>query len=178
MRPRLVPLLCWSVLLLPAPMAWAQVSEKMRTQIRESLPKFDPQPAEARSAESTIGTPAPLSDDPLVRLPDFQVLSASAPGHDPDNWLKKEGVQEKALKDFKASMNSLEWALNRWYIPLPFGYSLTPSLQDRADAAYKDKKIATEVSRLSEVIAAVSRLDPTAAKKLARDLDLSRHPGN
>jgi hypothetical protein len=75
-------------------------------------------------------------------------------------------------------MNSLEWALNRWYVPLPFGFSLTPAPQARADAEYAEKKIATEVKRLSEVVSAVAYLDPAAAKKLVRELDLDLHPAN
>jgi hypothetical protein len=177
-RPRLVPLLCWSALWLPVVAIHAQVSDRMRTQIVATLPKYDPRAAEATPARAIIGTPAPLDDGPMVHLPDFEVVVRRAPGNDPDNWLNHEGLQKKAFKEFRDSMNSLEWALNRWYVPLPFGFSLTPAPQARADADYADKKIATEVKRLSEVVNAVAHLDPAAAKQLARELDLDLHPAN
>jgi hypothetical protein len=178
MRPRLVHLICASVALLaatsPAP---AQMSDKVRAALRESLPKYTPRAAEPKPVESSIGTPAPLDDEPVVRLPDFWVVDRASPTNDPDKWLGKQGLQKKALREYKDSMNALDWALNSWYIPLPFGFSLTPSPQARADAAYQEKKMANEIRSWSTVIDAVSRMDPAAAEKLARDADLSRHPG-
>jgi hypothetical protein len=150
----------------------------MRTNIQTTLPKYSPQPAETKPAESSVGQPAPLSDDPAIRFPDFHVVGERGPAHDPDNWFTKEGLEQKALKEYRDSMNSVEWALNRFYIPLPFGFSLTPSPLARATAKYKDKKIADEVSRLTDLVSAVAELDSVEGKKLSRDLDLSRHPGD
>jgi 3-hydroxyisobutyrate dehydrogenase-like beta-hydroxyacid dehydrogenase len=55
---------------------------------------------------------------------------------------------------------------------------LTPSPQARANAAHEENRIAAEARQLSTFVDAVSSIDPDYARKLARDLDFSRHPGD
>jgi len=174
MRPRLVHLLCWSALLLAAPgVTRGQISEEMRSRIRAALPKYSPPAPETKPAASPVGTPAPLTDDTVVKLPLFEIVQRRGPVNNPDAWLDKKALKEKAYKEYKNSLTPLEWALNCFSI-----FLLTPSVQARADAAHEEKKFSDEMNDLSNVVNALSRIDPEEARKLSQDLDLSRHPGN
>lgn len=154
----------------------AQTSDLMRERIRATLPNYAPQADAPKKPESPVGTPAPLTDDETVHLPDFAVTTRG-PGRDPDSWLNKEGLQRKAMRDYRASMNELTWALNRWYVPLPFGYSLTPSPQARADAQYMDRKVAGEFEDIARAVKAISISDPVEGKKLEKELERANNSG-
>jgi len=175
MRPRLVHFICRAILpLVVAGACAAQTSEKMRAQIMAALPKYTPPTAApAAAAAVPVGTPAPLSDDPVVRLPNFEVTTRRQPATDPDSWLSKQAIQEKAYKEYKDSMTPLDWALNCIYIPI-----VTPSPQARADAAYAEKRFAAEMNQISKLVDVISRVDPADAKRLEREMDFDRHPDN
>lgn len=162
---------CGAVTLLGVPLQ-AELSARMRSLIMAESPKFVPPPPEPpKEPGSSIGTPAPLSDDPLVKLPEYRVDESPLARTDPDRLLSGKGLQEKALADYRRSMTDLEWALNRWHIPL-----ITPSAKARAMARYENLRIVRELVRLNDVAGSVGLVDPAGAKKLRRDLDLSRHP--
>ena len=152
--------------------SYAQLSEKIRAQIAANLPKFDPAAAKP-TPESPVGTPAPLSDDPLIQLPDFPVKEKRMSATDPDQWLGRHALERKAMSDYSDSMTDLEWALNCWYIPF-----ITASPQARANAAYASKKIREERKRLESLIKISVPMDSAEDTKLLGDLDFSRHPGN
>jgi hypothetical protein len=173
MPPRIARVICACFLLAAlAVVVSAQLSDKIRAEIAAPLPKFESQPA-APPPVSPVGTPAPLSDDPLVQLPVFHIREKREANNDPDLWLTRRAIQHKALSDYSDSMNDLEWALNCWYIPF-----VTASPGARAVAAYKEKKIRDEQRRLVSITAIIATTDPAEAAKLLRDLDLSSHPGN
>ena len=134
------------------------------------FPKYEPPPA--GQTQPTTDTPKPLSDDPLVKMPDYHIKEKRVQDRDPDLWLSRRAIAHKAMSDYSDSMTDLEWALNSWFIPL-----VTPSPQARANAAYANNKITNEQKRLTSITQAISRLDSAEAKKLLHDLDLSRHPG-
>lgn len=180
MPPRIARVVLASSLLvgLAATSSAQQLSEKVRAEIVSNLPKFAPPPADQPTATAKpIGTPAPLSDDPLVRLPDFKVEEKRIPDKDPDMWLSRSARDNKALFEYASSMTELEGALNWWHIPLPFGYSLTPSAQARANKIYTEKKIIREQTRLKTYAEVLAHSDLAEAKILLRSLDLSQHPG-
>lgn len=132
--------------------AQAQLSPETRAKIMSAFPAYHANPPEERKPETTAGEPAPLSDDPLVRLPRYYVEESRLAEHDPDRLLSAKGREEKALREYRASMNPLEWFLNSWHIPL-----LTPSAQARANADYFEKRQAAEARRLSELQALPDR---------------------
>ncbi len=162
---------CGLVLAL-APGVRAQLSDKIRAEIASTLPKYDPKIHEAPPEDRP--PPPPLSDDPLVHLPDLVVRDTKLPGTDSDQWLSKDARQKKAMKEYRNSMSSFEWLLNGWYIPL---FGSPPSA--RAKERYDDSKVQEEMSDLSRVITAGgSDADSDYARKTLRELDLGRHPGN
>ena len=173
MPPRIARISCACLFLTGAalPVSLAQLSEKIRTEILASFPKFEPPPGERSHQSSPVGTPAPLSDDPLVQLPDYHVRESRVPDRDPDLWLSPRAIEHKAMSDYSDSMTDLEWALNCWYIPF-----VTPSPQARANAAYANNKIRSEHKRLSSIAKVLASIDPAEAKKLLRDMDFSSHP--
>jgi len=155
------------------PAAPAQLSDKVRAEIVAPLPKFESSAADVSQLPvSPVGTPAPLSDDPLVVLPDYNVREIRVPDRDPDLWLSRRELERKAMSDYSDSMSGLEWALNSWYIPF-----VTPSPQARANAAYAANKIRGEHKRLISVAQVLAGTDSAEARRLLRDLDLSSHPG-
>jgi hypothetical protein len=173
MQPRLARLYCVCGLVVAlAPGVRAQLSDKIRAEIAALLPKYDPKiheaPPEARPP------PPPLSDDPLFRLPDLVVRDTKLPDIDSDQWLSKKALQKKAIKEYRNSMNTFEWLLNGWSIPL-----IGTSLAARAKARYDADQFQEEISDLSRVITTGgSDVDSDYAKKTLRALDFSRHPGN
>lgn len=172
MPPRIARIIC--ACCLPAGIAsvsHAQLSDKIRTEILAPFPKFEPPPAD-QAQPSTTTAPTPLSDDPLVKLPDYHIREKRIPDKDPDQWLSRRALNHKAMSEYSDSMTDLEWALNSWFIPL-----VTPSPRARANAAYANNKIMGEQKRLTSLAKTLSRLDSAEAKKLLRDLDLSSHPG-
>ena len=150
----------------------AELSEKIRSEITASMPKFAPPPPDRPSATPSVGTPAPLSDDPLVTLPAYHIREKNVPDKDPDAWMSRRALDHKAMSEYSDSMTNLEWLLNCWYIPF-----VTPSPQARANARYAGNKMLNEQKRLTLIAETIARIDSPEAKKLLRDLDLSRHPG-
>lgn len=150
------------------------LSEKIHAKILETLPKFaPPQPGPTgQPSTSAVGTPAPLSGDPLVVLPVYHIREKKETNQDPDLWLSRPALDRKAMGDYRDSMNGLTWVLNCWYIPF-----LTSSPQARANAAYAEKKLQSEQKRLTSITTLLATMDPAEAKKLAHDLDFSTHPG-
>lgn len=171
MPPRIARAICVCLLLTGATAtSYAQLSGKVRSAILEPLPKFVPPPADP--SPSPTAAPAPLSDDPLVRLPDYHIKEKRILDKDPDLWLSQRALNHKAMSEYSDSMTDLEWALNSWHIPF-----VTPSAQARANARYASNKLMNEQKRLTSIVRAISQLDSAEAKKLLRDLDLSSHPG-
>jgi len=154
----------------------AELSEKTRAAITASFPHYTPHTIDKTPQVAPAG-PSPLSDDPLVHLPDYLVKEKGWTGADPDLWLSRRAKADKTLLEYHGSMTDLEWALNWWHIPLPFGYSLTPSAQARANAIDSEKKILRDQKQIKSFAAAIASVDSTEAKKLLHDLDLSGHPG-
>lgn len=172
MPPRLRRLICAFWLAGLVATAEAELSDKIRAEILAPLPKFEPRPAEPPRPEASSVPPPPLSDDPLVKLPDYHINEKRVQDRDPDLWLSRRAIEHKAMSDYSDSMTDLEWFLNCWHIPL-----ITPSAQARANAAYANNKMVSEHKRLVSIAKALSHLDSADAKKLLRDLDLSSHPG-
>jgi hypothetical protein len=176
---RLAPVIFagWLVLAGTAP-AQEKLSGRLHDSITASLPKYEPLVVVVEPQGTTITKDQlPLGEEPIYVMPNFMVREKRPPTRDPDVWLSQRALKHKALLDYRSSMTDLEWALNSWHIPLPFGFSLTPSAQARASARYTERKILREQTRLKEVAAAVATIDPIEAKKLLRDLDLTRLPG-
>ncbi|HEY4302814.1 MAG TPA: hypothetical protein VGM73_18235 [Candidatus Didemnitutus sp.] len=173
MKPRFPVLIGWTAALLVPVIIDAQISDKSRAEISAALPKYDATTAADKKADpnSSIGRPAPLSDDPLVTMPTFEVNSRRATSPGDELWLTKDGVKAQAYKDYKNSLNSFDWALNWFHIPF-----LTPSAQDRADEQYFERHLLGELQDIGNVAKALSKIDPAAAKSLQRDLEIDRHP--
>ncbi|HVU15903.1 MAG TPA: hypothetical protein VHD32_03210 [Candidatus Didemnitutus sp.] len=175
MKSRFTVLIGWTAALTLPVLASAQISDKSHAEISAALPKYDPGVADKerkKDVDSSVGRPAPLSDDPLITMPTFEVThKATTPGD--ELWLTKDGKQAQAYKDYKNSLTALEWALNWFNIPL-----LTPSAQSRADEQYRDRHLIGELQDLGNVVNALSKIDPAAAKSLSRELDIDRHPEN
>ncbi len=150
---------------------FAQLSDKIHAELLEAIPKYSP-PAIEQPPPSPVGTPAPLSDDPLLELPVFRVEAKHVDERNPDAWLTPKAIEKKAMSDYSDSMTDLEWALNCWYIPF-----VTASPQARANAAYSEKKLRSEQQRLTALANVIATLDSAEAKKLLHDIDLSNHPG-
>jgi hypothetical protein len=145
MYPRLALVLSCCALLGTVP-AHAQLSPETRAKIMSSFPAYHPNPPEEKKPVTVVGEPAPLSDDPLVRLPRYYVEETRLAEHDPDRLLTVKGRDQKAMREYRASMNPLEWMLNSWHIPF-----LTPSAQARANADYFDRRQTAEARRLSDL---------------------------
>lgn len=161
---------CILLLTLPGCLAQAELSPRLRALINADVPPFVAPPPEPPRSESP---PPPLSDDPLVKLPEFYVNDSRLARVDPDRLLSPKALRQKAIADYRRSMTDLEWALNRWHIPL-----VTPSTKARAMARYENLRIQRELLRLADVADSIKAVDPVAAKKLKRAMDLSRHPEN
>jgi hypothetical protein len=127
-------------------MARADLSPETRAKIMASFPAYHPNPPEEKKTGSPVGEPAPLSDDPLVRLPRYYVDESRLAQADPDALLTRKALNQKAMVEYHSRMNALEWALNSWHIPF-----LTPSAQARANAEYDDRKSTAEARRLSDL---------------------------
>ena len=134
-------------LLLAATLARAELSPDTRAKISADFPAWKPNPPEAgaQSESKPAGEPAPLSDDPLVRLPEYRV-NESPLARAGDKMLSPRQVQQKAMAAYQDSMTDLEWAMNCFYLPL---FSAPPSA--RARAYYEEKKAADEAKRLSRL---------------------------
>ncbi len=145
MHRRLALFLCCYALAGTIP-AQADLSPETRAKIMAAFPAYHPNPPEENKPAPTVGEPAPLSDDPLVRLPRYYVEESRLAEHDPDRLLTAKGREQKALREYRASMNPLEWFLNSWHIPF-----LTPSAQARANADYFDRRQTAEAKRLSDL---------------------------
>lgn len=170
MPPRIARVICACFLLAGfTAVSSARLSDKIRAEIVAPFPKFEPPSAD--QTQATTDTPPPLSDDPMVKLPDYHITEKRQ-DRDPDLWLSRRAIEHKAMSEYSDSMTDLEWALNSWYIPF-----VTPSPRARANAAYANSKIIGEQKRLTSLAKSLSRLNSAEAKKLLRDLDLSRHPG-
>jgi len=158
--------------------ARAELSEKTRIEITAMFPRFSPPSSAKPVATGNANVPTPLSDDPLDLLPDYHVREKRLPQKDSDVWLTRRAMKDKAMLEYYESMTNLEWALNSWYIPLPFGYSLTPAVQARANTAHVEKMLRRDYKQLSSLVSAVAAVDSVEAKKLLHDLDLTGHPAN
>ena len=153
--------------LLPLEVA-AELSQKVRSEIVASFPAYTPPPPEA---PKPFGTPAPLSDDPLVTLPNYRVEDKRVPTPDPDAWLGRSELQKKQMREYKKSLTPLAWALNSWYIPV-----IGTSPSSRAKAEYDDKRMREEMQRLNSIADAVAKMDPAEAKKLKAAMDPAKLP--
>lgn len=151
--------------------AQAELSPSTRDKIQTGLPAFHPEQAAKETEAKPHERPAPLSDDPLVNLPNFHVEDRRLAGVHPDDMLGKVEKEKKALQDYRNGMTQLEWLLNCWHIPF-----LTPSAQARANATYADKRINSEFTRLARLADVIGKTDPAAAAKLKQALDPSKLP--
>ncbi|MBI2517438.1 MAG: hypothetical protein HYV95_11065 [Opitutae bacterium] len=148
MRLRLARVFCGLLFLVAGSAARAELSPQTRAKINASFPAYRPNPPEPKKPEtSAVGDPH--DDNDVVKLPRFYVEDSKLGRADPDALLSRQGRTEKALRQYRASMNPLEWALNSWHIPF-----LTPSAKARANAAYDERKSAAEARRLAELQAA------------------------
>ena len=173
MPPRIASIIsAWCFFAGCASVTRAELSDKIHAEITVSLPKFTPPLPDQHPSTPVVGTPAPLSDDPLVTLPTFHIREKNVPDKDPDLWMSRRAIERKAMSAYSDSMTDFEWALNCWYIPF-----ITPSPQARANARYASNKIVNEQKRLSLVVEALAKIDSAEAKKLLHDLDLSSHAG-
>jgi len=160
------------ILLLPAGLGAltaaepAKLSNRLRDEVLTSLPKYIETAAPAAPVENQ-----PASDPDMLVLPKIIIQEKRLSGNDPDAWLGRRVVQQKAMAAYKGSMTDLEWALNGWYIPI---ISAPPSA--RARAAYESARQAAEVGRLNNLINAIEVSDPKMAARLRRGLDPSQLP--
>lgn len=146
----------------PAPAAPVKTSARLAQEIRTALPKYTPPPARP----DPILTPAPESlDASLLVLPKVTVKEKLPPTHDPDVWLTRGAIGQKAMVAYKQSMTDLEWALNSWFIPL-----VTPPASVRARSAYQGNKFRQEVIRLNTLMDRIATEDPQAAAELKQEL--------
>jgi len=150
----------------------AELSQKTRTAIVAEFPAYTP-PAAEKSKPTSFGAPAPLSDEPYVRLPNYRVEDKRVPVVDPDHWLGPAELQKKQLREYKKSMTPLGWLLNGWYIPL---IGSPPAA--RAKAQYESNRLAAEFARLNDLAEAIAKIDPAEAAKLRVSLDPSKLPKN
>ena len=162
-----------SLLLLPAGVAFLctvcvgeetvrpKLSEHIRKEISAKLPVFA---APAANTATTDVVPLDPEADILL-LPKIEVREKRLPGNDPDVWLAKSVVQQKAMIAYKYSMTDLEWALNSWFVPL-----FSAPASSRAAADYSSAKISAELERLSHVIKTIDKLDHEDAVRLKREL--------
>jgi len=174
MRTRRAALVGVCTLLILSASSAEEVSAQTKARVIAVLPRYQPSAADSKpagSSASPVGMPAPLSDDPLVFFPEFHIRDKRIPTDEPDKWLTRRGLQEKALREYKSSMTDLEWALNSWYIPL-FG----TSPQARAVAEHEKRRIAGELARFNNIAKAVERTDPKEAAKLRAAMDPAKLP--
>lgn len=143
---RRLPALLGSCLLLSTGIVRADLSAEMRAKIIADFPPWHPNPAEASTqATRTEEAPAPLSNDPLVLLPDYHVKDSPLLRAG-DKLRSEREVQAKAMAAYKDSMTDLEWAMNSWYIPI-----ISAPASARARAYYEDKKADDEARRLQRL---------------------------
>lgn len=136
-----------------------KTSERLAQEIRTALPKFTPPPA------PVLDQPKDLENDSdVLLLPKFTVNEKRPPSHDPDLWLTKKSVQQKAMAAYKQSLTDLEWTLNGWYIPI-FGSS--PSA--RARSSYENQKKMSELQRVHRLFSVISSTDSRAATELEKE---------
>lgn len=148
---RFARVFCGFIFLVVGSVAHAELSEQTRTKINAAFPAYRPNPPAPKPADpSPVGEPHDDSD--VVTLPRFYVNESKLGRADPDALLTRQARSEKALRQYRASQNALEWALNSWHIP-----RLTPSAKARANAAYDERKSAAEAKRLSDLQNAPSR---------------------
>ncbi len=168
MRLRFVHVSCTCLAALLPIAVTAELSQKVRAEIVAPLPAYTPPPPEP---PKSIGTPAPLSDDPLVSLPNYHVEDKRVPVPEPDAWLAPAELQKKQLHEYKKSMTPFAWLLNSWFIPF-----VTPPASARAKAAYDDNRIRSEFQRLNDLADVIAKVDPIEAKKLKASMDPSKLP--
>ncbi len=146
----------------------ARLSPRLTAIIRASAPKFEPAIAAAPAPAPTAASeenPEPAEDPDVIKLPKFYVEANKLAGVEPDKILSKSALAAKQLREYRASLGDLEWALNCFSIPF-----LTPSVAARAQAKYEDDRRLAEQARLGSVIDVVSQLDPQAAAELRHAL--------
>lgn len=127
----------------PAPAVPAKTSLRLKEEIRASLPPFTPPPPKVLDQPHDSGSE---TDADIFALPKFTVKEKRPPGHDPDLWQTGGVIQRKAMLAYQDSMTPLEWALNRWFIPI-----LSAPASVRARAAYQGNKIASQVTLMNHV---------------------------
>ncbi|MCM2274211.1 MAG: hypothetical protein NDI75_05380 [Candidatus Didemnitutus sp.] len=154
----ILPLLALCCLAPAAPAQNAEPVSSPRTQqaVRDRLPKYNPAAsdaarkaaaeAKARQKVETSTKKVNEQGEEVVVLPDFQVLDRKVAQPDPDQWLSREELAKKAMRNYAAKQNDLELALNRWHIPL-----LSPSFASRAMADYEAEKRREETERLEHL---------------------------
>ncbi|HTL68088.1 MAG TPA: hypothetical protein VL200_10540 [Lacunisphaera sp.] len=153
-----------------APPALARTSDRLRQEIRTTLPKYVAPPVVAPVATPAAVPPPPPDPDVFV-LPTLTIKEKRPSSHDPDVWLSDHALRQKALVAYRTSMTDLEWALNSWFIPL---FSAPPSV--RARAYYHDLKLRDEIDRLHRVINAIGLTDRETAAKLKDAMDPRKLP--
>ncbi len=142
-----------------------KTSPRLREEIRAVLPQFTPSPAPAARE-------AVVPDDPdLLKLPKLVVKEKRLPANDPDVWLTDRAIQQKSLAAYRDSMTDLEWALNKWFIPL-----ISPPASARARQYYEGRKLRDEIDRLNNIVQTIDRTDPKEAARLRRALDPRKLP--
>ena len=151
----------------------AELSQKIRAEIVAPLPAYTPPPPEEPKSTAYFGAPAPLSDEPYVKLPNYRVEDKKVPVTEPDAWLGPAELQKKQIREYKKGMTTLGWLLNSWSIPL-----ISAPVSARASADYENKRIVSEFARLNGLADAIAKTDPAAAKALKAALDPNKLPKN
>jgi hypothetical protein len=146
----------------------AELSQKIRSEIAAPLAPYTPPPPEP---PKPVGIPAPLSDDPVVNLPNYRVEDKRVPANQADLWLTPGELQKKQMREYKKNMTAVGWLLNGWSIPL-----IGTPVKARAKAEYENNRIQGEFQRLHEMADAIEKFDPAEAKKLRASLDTTKLP--
>ncbi|HVZ64753.1 MAG TPA: hypothetical protein VG936_09300 [Lacunisphaera sp.] len=154
----------------PEPPALTHTSDRLRQEIRATLPKYDAPPAVVPVTAPMVEPPPPPDPDVFV-LPKLTIREKKPSSRDPDIWLSDRALRQKSMVAYRTSMTDLEWALNSWFIPL---FSAPPSV--RARAYYQEMKRADEVDRLGQVIKTIGLTDPKSAAKLKDAMDPRKLP--
>ena len=142
---RRLPALLGSCLLLSTGTVRADLSAETRAKIIAGFPAWHPNPTEASASAPRTEAPAPLSNDPLVLLPNYHVQDSPLLRAG-DKLRSEREVQAKAMAAYKDSMTDLEWAMNSWYIPI-----ISAPASARARAYYEDKQATDEARRLQRL---------------------------
>ena len=129
-----------------------RLSSRLASEIRLSLPKYEPP---AGNAASSSAPAVPNSD--LLVLPKVVVRENAQRRIIPNELLKAQALDKKLAREFKNSLEGLDAVLNGFSIPL-----ISPSMASRGRAAYK----AHRMEDLANFIGATKSADSASAAEM------------